>query len=303
MRIVSLLASATELVCAIGAGESLVGRSHECDEPEWVRRLPAVSRPTFDVSGPSAEIDRLVREHLAAGRPLYEIDEERLVSLAPDVLLTQTHCEVCAVTPADVGRGGAPALRRREVVALRTGTLEGILEGFLEVASVLGREKEGEALVRASRERVAGVRARTSGLERPRVACLEWIDPVFTMGNWGPEIVDAAGGEAFPATAGVHSTAMRWEVVHDADPDVMVVAPCGFSLARAMAEMPALQARPGWRDMRAVRDGRVFVADGNRFFNRSGPSAFETVELLAEMLHPDVFAPRHRGVAWQRLSS
>jgi len=298
MRIVSLLASGTELVCALGAGEMLVGRSHECDTPEWVKRLPAVSRPTFDVTGSSAEIDRLVRTRLAAGEPLYEVDEKLLVELAPDVLITQTHCEVCAVTPGDVGRGVPSALCRRQVVALRAGTLEGILSGFVEVARVLDRESRGRDFARECLDRVESVRERTRGLRQPRVACLEWTDPVFAMGNWGPELVDAAGGESLLATPGGHSTTTPWEAVVQADPEVLVVAPCGYPMERTLPEMPALAARYGWSELTAVKAGRVYVADGNRYFNRSGPSAFETAEILAEMLHPEAFEPRHESRCW-----
>lgn len=300
MRIVSLLASATELVCELGAGDQLVGRSHECDEPPWVTKLPAVSRPTFDVTGSSAEIDRLVRERLAAGEPLFAVDEELLVRLAPDVLLTQTHCEVCAVTPGDVARGTPSSLCRRQVVALQAGTLEGILEGFLQVARVLSLEERGQRLVQASRARVEAVRERTRTLARPRVACLEWTDPIFAMGNWGPELVEAAGGESLLASPGAHSTTTPWDAVVGADPEVLVIAPCGYPIARTLLEMPALAARPGWSGLTAVRTGRVYVADGNRYFNRSGPSAFETAEVLAEILHPEAFAPRHEGPVWRR---
>jgi iron complex transport system substrate-binding protein len=298
MRIVSLLASGTELVCALGAGEMLVGRSHECDTPEWVERLPAVSRPTFDVTGSSAEIDRLVRAKLSAGEPLYEVDEKLLVELRPDLLITQTHCEVCAVTPGDVARGVPSALSRRQVVALEAGTLEGILSGFVEVARVLDREARGEKLVRECRSRVESVRHRTRALRRPRVACLEWTDPVFAMGNWGPELVEAAGGESLLATPGGHSTTTPWEAVVRADPEVLVVAPCGYPMERTLPEMPALASRDGWSGLTAVKSGRVYVADGNRYFNRSGPSVFETAEILAEMLHPDAFEPRHESRCW-----
>jgi iron complex transport system substrate-binding protein len=300
MRVVSLLASATELVCALGAGDMLVGRSHECDSPEWVKGLPAVSAPTFDVSGSSLSIDELVRAKLRAGEPLYFVDDARIAELAPDVLLTQTHCEVCAVTPGDVAHGGAPSLSRREVVALRAGTLAGILEGFAAVASVLGREAEGERLVSSLRARLEAVRAAVRDRARPSVACLEWIEPVFAMGNWGPELVDAAGGESVLGTAGAHSTTTPWADVRAADPEVLVVAPCGFAIDRTLREMHLLTAQPGWRDLRAVRAGRVFVADGNLYFNRSGPTAFETAELLAEILHPDRFPPAHEGAWWRR---
>jgi iron complex transport system substrate-binding protein len=300
-RIVSLLASGTELVCALGAGGWLVGRSHECDHPAWVKRLPSVSRPTFDITGSSREIDERVRERLHAGQPLYEVDEAAIAALAPDVLLTQTHCEVCAVSPADLAHGRVSAqLLRKQVVSLRTGSLDAILDGFLAVARVLDLGSVGEALVSDTRRRLATLAERTRRLAHPSVACLEWIEPLFAMGNWGPELVDLAGGDNLLGTAGLHSTAIPWAAVRDADPQVLVVAPCGFGLERAAAEMPLFAKLPGFGDLTAVRSGRVFVADGNLYFNRSGPSVFETPEILAEMLHPDQFAPRHEGSAWRR---
>jgi iron complex transport system substrate-binding protein len=305
MRVVSLLASGTELCCALGAGEWLVGRSHECDHPEWVKSLPAVSEPTFDVSGTSAEIDRLVRARLRAGEPLYRVDEARMAALAPDVIITQTHCEVCAVTPGDLAHGPA-RLQRQPVVALTAGTLAGILDGFREVAGVLGLAGRGETLIagiEARQEEITAKLARApgaAGLRRPTVACLEWIDPVFVMGNWGPELVERAGGQPLLGEARGHSTVSPWDEVRRADPEVLVIAPCGFTIERTLGEMPTWQERPGWNELRAVREGRVFVADGNRYFNRSGPSVFETVEILAEIFHPDLFPPRMRGSAWRQ---
>jgi iron complex transport system substrate-binding protein len=300
-RIVSLLASGTELVCALGAGDRLVGRSHECDYPAWVKRLPAVSRPTFDVTGSSRAIDERVRERLRAGLPLYEVDEAAIVALAPDVLLTQTHCEVCAVSPADLAHGAAaPTLVRKQVIALRTGTLEAILGGFLDVARVLDLAPQGEALVAALREKMTAVSRRTAGLPRVSVVCLEWIDPVFPMGNWGPELVELAGGTSLLGTPAMHSSQTPWESVLQADPEVLVVAACGFDVARTLQEMPLMAARPGWDRLRAVKAGRVYVADGNLYFNRSGPSMFDTPAILAEMLHPSHVAPEHQGAAWVR---
>jgi iron complex transport system substrate-binding protein len=296
-RIVSLLASATELVVALGLGDRLVGRSHECDQPPWVRDLPVLSRPTFDITGTSAEIDARVRERLGAGQPLYEIDEPALAALEPDFVLTQTHCEVCAVSPADI-EGGPCTLDRRQVVALTSGTIDGILDGFRRVAGVLGAPAAGEALISRLTAGLSQIRAATADLPRPRVACLEWIEPIFAMGNWGPEIVEAAGGECLLGVAGAHSTALPFQALAEADPDVIVVAPCGFDLRRTLLELPALTGRPDWRALRAVRDGRAYAADGNLYFNRSSPTLFETPYLLAEMLHPDRFAPRHRGSAW-----
>jgi iron complex transport system substrate-binding protein len=300
MRVVSLLASGTELVCALGAGDWLVGRSHECDHPPWVKRLPAVSRPTFDITGSSREIDSLVRARLRAGLPLYEIDEAAIAALAPDVLITQTHCEVCAVSPADLAHGTSARLIRNQVVALRTGSLDAILDGFREVARVLGLAARGEEVVSGVRVGLAALAKRTAALARRSVVCLEWIEPIFSMGNWGPELVDLAGGSSVLGEAGVHSIAVPWATVRQADPEALVVAPCGFGLERAEAEMHVLGNLPGFRDLRAARSGRVFVADGNLYFNRSGPSVFETPAILAEMLHPDHFAPLHEGTAWRR---
>jgi iron complex transport system substrate-binding protein len=297
MRIVSLLASGTELVCALGAGDELVGRSHECDHPAWVRRLPALSRPTFDIDGTSEEIDRRVREKLRAGEPLYAVDQEAVRALAPDVIITQTHCEVCAVGPGAVAGATPPACGH--AVALHSGTVEGVLAGFLEVAGKIGRRTAGQRLVAEARARLEGWRQRTAPLPRPTVVCLEWIAPPFALGNWGPELVELAGGEPLLGAPGEHSAAIAWDEVRAADPEVLIVAPCGFGLDRATAEMPILAAQPGWDQLRAVRAGRVHVADGNLYFNRSGPTLFETIDLLAEMLHPGQFPPHHQGSAWQ----
>jgi iron complex transport system substrate-binding protein len=300
MRIASLLASGTELVCALGAGDELVARSHECDHPAWVRRLPALSRPTFDVTGASAAIDALVRAKLRAGAPLYEVDEAALAALVPDVVITQTHCEVCAVGPAALDGPCAPALRRERVVSLRGGTLDGILEDFRAVAGVLGRASAGEALCARLHAQREAWRARAAGLPHPTVVCLEWIEPPFAMGNWGPELVALAGGESLLGTTGAHSSTTPWEAVRAADPEILVVAPCGFDLARAAAEMPTLAAYPGFAGLRAARAGHVYVADGNLYFNRSGPAVFDTIDLLAEILHPGRFPRRFAGAAFAR---
>lgn len=302
-RIVSLLASGTELLCALGLGDKLVGRSHECDYPVWVRRLPEVSRPTFDITGSSREIDELVRTRLRAGEPLYQIDEELLLTLAPDLLVTQTHCEVCAVSPADLVHHLPAKLTRRPVVALSGGTIAAILEGFLEVAKAVGRPEAGVQLVNQLQARVAEVRKRVAGLPRPRVVCLEWIEPPFAMGNWGPELVELAGGESLLGAVGAHSTTTPWQAVLEADPDVLIITPCGFGLARAEQEMHLIASLPGYAELAAARADRVFVADGNLYFNRSSPSLFETPEILAEMLHPNAFTPRREGTAWRRFSA
>ncbi|MGH7439238.1 MAG: ABC transporter substrate-binding protein, partial [Polyangiaceae bacterium] len=197
----------------------------------------------------------------------------------------------------------APALSRKQVVALDTGSLDAILEGFGAVARVLDATAACDALVAGIRARLARLREETRALSHPTVVCLEWIDPVFAMGNWGPEIVEIAGGESLLGNPGMHSSSLAWDAVRQADPDVLVVAPCGFAMERTLPEMPALASRPGWSDLRSVRAGRVYVADGNIYFNRSGPNVFDTPAILAEMLHPGRFAPRHEGTAWRAFST
>lgn len=295
MRVVSLLASGTEIVCALGAGGSLVGRSHECDNPPWVAALPACTRPAFDIEMPSGRIDAEVRRRLEEGEPLYHVDTARIDSLRPDLLVTQAHCEVCAVTPADVGRAGCVAAG--QVLALSAGSVEGIYDGVAAIGRALGREGAAAELVDAMRRRIAAVHDAVRDRPAPGVVVLEWTDPIFAMGNWGPELVDAANGRPVLGERGEHSAAIDWDRIRQADPEWLIVAPCGFDLARTRREVPTLEALPGWTDLRAVRDRRVILADGNRYFNRSGTTIVETVEILAEILHG--FAAGHRGRAWE----
>ncbi len=295
MRVVSLLASGTEIICALGAGDWLVGRSHECDNPPWVSTLPACTRPAFDISMTSGQIDAEVRRRLRAGEPLYHIDRDRIDSLEPDLLVAQEHCEVCAVTPADVGRAGCVAAGR--VLALRAGSVQGIYDDIGAIGRAIGREEAASTLVAAMRSRIGAVHDAVKHRRAPTLVLLEWTDPVFAMGNWTPELVDAAHGRVLLGERGEHSSAIDWQRIREADPEWLIVAPCGFDLARTRREVPMLEALPGWFDLRAVRDGKVVLADGNRDFNRSGTTIVETVEILAEILHG--YPAGHRGKAWE----
>ncbi len=295
MRIVSLLAGATEIVCALGAGDMLVGRSHECDNPPWVTRLPRCSEPAFDVTMPSREIDAEVRRRLRSGEPLYIVHSELIRELKPDVVITQTHCEVCAVTPANVGC----SIEARQVV-LSASSLEEIFEGILRIARALGLEQRGRELAASEKARLENVQRRTAGLPRPRLVVLEWTDPIFAMSNWGPELVELANGELALGRKGEMSPAMDARVLTEADPDCLIVAPCGFDLPRTLRERPLLEAQRWWRELRAVREGRVAYADGNRFFNRSGMTVAPTAGIIAEILHGVAFDGSTEGVCWCR---
>ncbi len=303
MRVLSLLASATEIVCALGHGDSLVGRSHECDWPEWVARLPHCTRPKLNVDGDSAAIDREVKALVAQGLSVYEVDTDALRALAPDVIVTQTQCEVCAVSEADLVDALALfAERRPEVVSLHPDALDDVFADIERVARALGTPERGAALVAEMRARMDTVRDAVSGTgARPRAACIEWIEPLMAAGNWMPELVALAGGENLFGAAGGRSPWLDFEALAAADPDVIAVLPCGFDLARTRAEMPALTGRPGWRDLRAARTGRVALVDGNAYFNRPGPRLAESAEILAEILRPDSVDFGHRGAAWAAL--
>jgi iron complex transport system substrate-binding protein len=294
VRIVSLLASATEMVCALGAGDMLVGRSHECDHPEWVRALPACSEPAFDVTGSSGAIDAEVRRRIAAGEELYRINAEKIAALEPDLVIAQTHCDVCAVTPEGVERAGSTV----PILRLSAFTVEEIFESVGQVAARLELTERGAEVIRMERERLRAVREKTRGGRRPSVAVLEWTDPLFAMGNWGPELVETAGGDLRVGERGAYSAMLAPETLPAADPEFLIVAPCGFTLDRAMEDRAVLETNSWWSGLRAVREGKVAFADGNRFFNRSGMTIARTAEIIAEILHGVTFGESANGVCY-----
>jgi iron complex transport system substrate-binding protein len=298
MRVLSLLASGTEIVCALGAGDTLVGRSHECDNPQWVRNLPACTCPAFDVSMSSGEIDAEVRRRLQLHEPLYHIDADRIRELRPDLLITQMHCEVCAVTPNDVDRVGC-GLLASQVLALGAGTVAGIFDGIRSIACSMHIESAGEELIASMLSRMRAVTKAVRDKRTSTVVMLEWTDPIFSMGNWGPELVEAANGQVLFGEKGQVSRAISWEQVREADPEFLIIAPCGYGIPRTVGELAMLEALPAWAQLRSVRTGRVAVADGNLYFNRSGTTIVETVEILAEILHGNGGTAHREAGAWQ----
>jgi iron complex transport system substrate-binding protein len=296
MRIVSLLASSTEIVCGLGLGDRLVGRSHECDFPEWVKDLPVCTSPKFAVTGSSADIDRRVKETLQSDTSVYAVDAALLDELRPDVIVTQAQCEVCAVSLRDVQAAVGRMRTRPRVVSLNPNALADVWEDVRAVAAACGVPDRGEELIAGLRRRVAAVAERVADRPRPSVACIEWIDPLMAAGNWVPELVELAGGVNLFGKAGKHSPWMTWDDLVRRDPDVIVVLPCGFDLDRTKAELPALTGRPGWSDLKAVRTGRVWAADGNAYFNRPGPRLVEALEMLAAAFHPEAVRCSPRGM-------
>lgn len=302
-RIVSLLPSATEIVAALGAGGELVGRSHECDFPPAVAALPAITRAKLDPGLASRAIDERIRQIVAQGLSVYEVDAERLRALRPELIVTQTQCEVCAVSQPELEAALASWTGTRpRVVSLAAATLEEVWDDIRRVAAALGDPAGGEALVATLRQRMQRVEERVADARtRPRVACLEWLDPLMVAGNWVPRLVELAGGEDVLGRADRDAAWIDWQALAAADPEVIAVMPCGFDIARSRAEIAGLSRRPGWPALGAVRSGRVYLADGNQYFNRPGPRLVESLEILAEILHPDHAAPAHRGAGWQPL--
>jgi iron complex transport system substrate-binding protein len=279
-RIVSLISSATEMVDALGALPLLVGRSHECDYPASVRELPCCTRPLIDVDADSRTIDEQVKNSVRSALSIYEVFDDVLERLQPSHILTQVQCEVCAVSLRDVERSVASRLSSApRLVALNPMVLDDIWEDFRRVGDAVGVDPD--PLIRELRGRMRPV----CGRERPTVACIEWIEPLMAAGNWTPELIDLAGGADVFGTAGIHSPWITWEELLARDPDVIIVAPCGFDLARTQGEMHWLTERPDFGCLKAVRNGRVFLADGNQYFNRPGPRIVETFQIIAAILH------------------
>jgi iron complex transport system substrate-binding protein len=302
-RIVSLLPSTTETVFALGAGHRLVGRSHECDLPAAASAVPVLTAPRIDVDAPSATIDRKVRTLVKRALSIYTVDAERLRELRPDVILTQTQCEVCAVTPRDL----EGALRewvgaQPVVVSVEPARLDDIFGDIERIGEAIDVCNDGRALAAELRVRLARLSVRTGALPHcPRVACIEWIEPLMGAGNWIPELVGWAAGESLFGRAGEHSSWIEFEQLLGADPDVILLLPCGFTIERTRRELGPLVERPSWRDLRAVREGRVYLLDGSRHFNRPGPRILESQEILLEVLYPDRFGFGHEGVGWEPL--
>jgi iron complex transport system substrate-binding protein len=302
-RIVSLLPACTEIVCALGAASRLVGRSHECDYPPEVSALPVCTAPKLESTASSGEIDRQVKALLQEAVSIYRIDTGKLAELRPDIILTQAQCEVCAVSLPEVEQAVCQWVGRHiQIVSLSPKRLADIWEDIRRVADALDLGEPGREFLRSLKNRVVGIIEKTCVMKnRPSVACIEWIEPLMAAGNWVPELVDLAGGTNVAGEAGKHSPWMKWEELRQHDPEIIVVMHCGFDIARTRSEMAALSKQPDWPKLRAVKSNRVFLADGNQYFNRPGPRIVESVEILAEIIHPDRFNFGHRGKGWERL--
>ncbi|HEX5482301.1 MAG TPA: cobalamin-binding protein [Terriglobia bacterium] len=292
MRICSLLPSATEIVFALGLGDSLVGVSHECDEPPAAVRLPKITRSNIPPGISSSEIDSTVSTTLETQGSLYELDLPLLESLRPDLILTQRLCDVCAVSFDHVQEAVKSLPAQPKILNLEPSSLEDIFQNILTVARATGSEAAGAKVVGALRKRVATVREKTAaGRRRPRVFCMEWVDPPYCGGHWMKELVELAGGRDDLANLHRPSRRIEWKRVLEFSPEVIVLTCCGFELARAEQEGVILAGFEGASGLPAFQAGRVFATDGSHFFARPGPRIVESLEILAHLIHPELFAP------------
>jgi iron complex transport system substrate-binding protein len=292
LRIVSLLPSATEICFALGLGEDVVGVSHECDFPAGVRGRRVLTTPKIDPTAPSAEIDRQVSALVAAGESIYRIDEDALAALAPDLVLTQGVCEVCAVSFDEVRDCTLRAAPGAQVVSLTPTTLDYVLDDLVRVGAAAGVADRAASVVEGLRARLDRLRAETAAAPRPRVLFLEWLAPPYLGAHWTPELLRIAGGEPVLARDGVPSVAERWDRIVESDPEVVIVAPCGFRIEQAIVEVRALLDHSAFASLAAVRAGRIALIDGSAYFNRPGPRLVDSAELAAVAIDPARFRGR-----------
>jgi iron complex transport system substrate-binding protein len=297
VRVASLLPSATEMVHFCGASDALVGVTHECDYPTGVEKLPRVTSSKIgghDMT--SAEIDAAIAEHLTDSGSIYDLDAKLLDELAPDLIITQGLCEVCAVS-MDLVREAAAGLKNEpEVLSLNPTSLRGVLEDAVRIGEALGRGKETRAKVAALEKRLARVEEALAELPRPRIGCIEWLDPPFSAGHWVPEMVRIAGGEEILAKPGEPSARLAWEELFEAAPEVLVLMPCGFDVQRTVEEARrVLPKLPGWNELPAVGEGRVWAVDANSYFSRPAPRLVDGIEILARIMHPEDFFGKPEG--------
>ncbi len=302
LRVVSLIPSTTEILAALGLGDILVGRSHECDYPPMVTDLPVCTAANLDSQDTSRQIHDRVTDLLQSALSIYRVDLELLEQLQPTHILTQAQCEVCAVSLADVETAvGQLVQSSPQIISLQPSVLAEVWHSMQQVALALG--VDSAPIINQLQARIDTCHQQAhQEHHRPRVACIEWTDPLMAAGNWVPELVDLAGGDNLFGTKGKHSPWLPWEQLQAADPEMLVFMPCGFDLAQTGEAVQELSQKPQWRSLRAVQSNQVLITDGNQYFNRPGPRLVDSLEILAEILHPQSCQFGYEGMGWQRLT-
>jgi iron complex transport system substrate-binding protein len=287
MRIVSLIPSATEILFLLGLDSEICGVSHECDFPPAARAKRVVVHPRIPHGLAAGEIERRVREYVARGESLYAVDAAALAEIDPDLIITQDLCHVCAATPDDLAAAlnGLPRMPR--ILTLDPKSIDDVYADIRRVAEAAGCAPKAAPAIAALRGRVAAVERAVAGHARPRVLCLEWLDPPYPGGHWVPEMVEHAGGIDVLGASGVPSTPVTWDAVLATQPDIAIIMPCGYDAGKAASEYAAAQFPPGWTDLPAVRAARVYCVDGSSYYSRSGPRLIDGIEILAGLLHPE----------------
>jgi iron complex transport system substrate-binding protein len=303
MRIISLIASATEMVCALGLADKLVGCSHECDYPkEVVKNLPVCTYPKFDPNKSSKEIDDQVKTVLQKALSVYGVDGEMLAKLAPTHIITQDQCEVCAVSLSDVEQVLCNIISSRpKIISLKPNSLDDIWQDFVNVGIALEVEDTVKSTIDGYKKRINYIADRTDFLlNKPTVICIEWIEPLMAAGNWVPELVELAGGINLLGETGKHSPKIVFDDLINLNPDIILVMPCGFDMKKTWEEMHFLSENAAWPKIKAVKENQVYITDGNQFFNRPGPRIVESLEIMAEIFHPKLFNYGHIDKGWQQ---
>ena len=302
-RVLSLLSSTTEIIYALGCGDRLVGRSHECDYPEEVSELPICTIPKFNVDGTSREVDDEVKSLVQSALSIYYINEKLLKELKPDIIFTQSQCEVCAVSVSDVENAlkNITGLSSR-VISVEPNSVEDIFNDILTIAEILNVRKKGKELVELIKAKIDSTEKIVYQKSSPSVAAIEWIDPLMAAGNWVPQLIRVAGGKNLFGEAGKHSPWMKYNDLVEQDPEIIIVMPCGYDIKKSLIEIKTLESKKGWRSLKAVRNRNVYITDGNQFFNRPGPRIIESLEILLEIIHSDFSESKHIDSGWIKLN-
>jgi iron complex transport system substrate-binding protein len=304
LRIVSLIPSGTEIVAALGLTDAIVGRSHECDYPPEIKDRPVCTQARLNSAAPSGEIHDKVNNLLQSALSIYQIKTDVLEKLQPTHIVTQDQCDVCAVSLKDVEQAVATLTNSSpQIISLQPNILNDVWEDIRRVANVFG--VDSLQVIENLEARVKIVDQKTQGLSQtehlPTVACIEWTDPLMVAANWIPELVTLAGGQPLLSITGQSSTPLKWETLISSNPDAIIFMPCGFDLNRTRQEAQLFSQRPEWQQLHAVQSGRVYITDGNSYFNRPGPRLVDSLEILAEILHPEIFQYGYKEQAWQLL--
>ena len=304
-RIVSLLPSCTEIICKLGYRRHLVGISHECDYPNSISGLPVLTKTRLSTEGTSIEINKSVTDLLQRGLSVYDVDASLLKSLSPDIIVTQTQCEACAVSLDQVKDIVSNwTLNQTEIISLEPNTLNEVWLDFAIIAKTLDAPESYSILKSEINERFKLLKDKLHGTEqKPTVLCIEWIEPIMVAANWVPELVDLAGGRNVMSVSGTDSKFCCWEEIKKTNPDIIIMMPCGFGIKRTFEDIHYLQNRKGWQELKAVKENKVFVVDGNQYFNRPGPRLVDSAEILAEVIHPEYFERKYPEDAWITIDS